>query len=284
MITKKLIRLSAGLAFLFSISNLVSSPILAQETATDDGPITIIDRDGKAVDSTRLGKGKEIQATKPGARFPSFLPPRNFGAGAMMGDNKTITIINSDGEPEEIDIRGARSVSISHSSKVVVVDGVKKREMVGKAIIVDADGERHEYDLAPPQAGVDRPMDKLQDNATAPEATKKFTIGINCKTVGALVAAQLQLEPGTGLVVQAVGKDSPAAKAGLKKHDILMFAEDRQLSRIGDLNEVVNKAGNEESDVSLTVIRGGKEIGLVVSVAERPDQISWLRSTSCPRV
>ena len=159
---------------------------------------------------------------------------------------------------------------MSHSSKTVIVDGERKQEVVGKAIVVDADGQRHEYNLAPSGAGGAGLMPGFQGTFRAGSQSNGYMMGVNCRPVSALLAAQLQLEPNTGLVVQSVGKDSPAAQAGIKKHDILMFAEDRELSRISDLNDVVNKAGKEDTKVSLTVIRGGKEIGIDVGVVERP--------------
>lgn len=250
-----------------------SSPILAQENA-DDAPIKIINRDGESVDSAELGQGNPIEkAAQPAAGLLGVRPRLGaFGAaGAMIQNNNgKITIINPDGEKQEIDVTGARSVSMSHSSKTVVVDGVTKQEVVGKAVVVDADGERHEYNLAPSEAGANGPMPGFRGTVRAGSSSNGFMIGVNCRTVSALLAAQLQLEPGTGLVVQSVSRDSPAANAGIKKHDILMFAEDRGLSRISDLNDVVNKAGKEDTKVSLTVIRGGKEIGIDVGVAERP--------------
>ena len=259
-----------------------SAPLsaLAQEPAADDAPIKIINRDGESVDSAELGQGKPIQGAQPAAGLPGIRPGLGrFGAGAMIGNNTgKITIIDSDGEKQEIDIQGARSVSMSHSFKTVVVDGVRKQEMVGKAIVVDADGERHEYNLAPPEAGAGGPvagfMPGFRGTVRAQRDSNEFMIGVNCKVVSKLLAAQLQLEPDTGLVVESISKNSPAAQAGIQKHDILMFAEDRVLSNISDLNEVVNKAGQEGAEVSLTVIRGGKEVGIDVSVVERPEQLN----------
>lgn len=100
----------------------------------------------------------------------------------------------------------------------------------------------------------------------------QYTIGVKCKPVSELLATQLQLEPNKGLVVQTFDRNSPAAKADIKKLDILMFAEDRELSTISDLYEVVNKAGQENGEVPLTIIRGGKEIGIDVGVVARPER------------
>ena len=281
---KKQSLLSVGLAGLLSLSSFASSPILAQDgnllvddvqSLAEDAPIKIINRDGEAVDSAELGKGNNAQPAKAAGIPRVRIHPgmERLGAGAMIRNNNgKITIIDSNGEKKEIDVEGARSVSISHSSKTVVVDGVRKHEVVGKAIVVGADGERNEYNLAPPEAGAEGPMPGFQGTFRAGKASNDFMIGVNCRAVSDLLAAQLQLEPDTGLVVQSVSKDSPAAQAGIKKHDILMFAEDRGLSKISDLNDVVNKAGKEDTKVSLTVIRGGKEIGIDVGVVERPNQ------------
>ena len=247
-----------------------SMSTLAQDSVDD--PIKIINRDGESVDSAELGQGKPIEATKPAAGLRG-LRLGGLGAGAMIRNNNgKITIIDSDGEKQEIDIQGARSVSMSHSSRTVVVDGERKQEVVGKAVVVDADGVRHEYNLAP-EAGTDGAMPGFSGTVRAGSASNEFMIGVNCRTVSGLLAAQLQLEPNTGLVVQSVSKGSPAAQAGIQKHDILMFAEDHGLSKISDLNEVVNKAGKEDTKVSLTVIRGGKEIGVDVGIVERPARL-----------
>ena len=263
-----------GLIVVLSLSCSASVSTLAQDSVDD--PIKIINRDGESVDSAELGQGKPVESAQPAAGLPEIRRRLGgFGAGAMIRNNNgKITIIDSDGEKQEIDIQGARSVSMSHSSRTVVVDGERKQEVVGKAVVVDADGERHEYDLAPLEPGADGPasgfMPGFRGTVRAQRNSNEFMIGVNCKVVSGLLAAQLQLEPDTGLVVQTVNKNSPAAQAGIQKHDILMFAEDRGLSKISDLNEVVNKAGKEDTQVSLTVIRGGKEIGIDVSVAERP--------------
>ncbi len=275
-----------GLAGLLGFSVLIiSTPTAAQENPSKvEAPIEIIDRDGEAVDSAELGDGKEIesaQAAGPLARRgkAAWRMPGRIGAGAMIRNgNGKITIIDGDGEKREIDVQGARSVSVSQSSRTVVVDGETKTEVVGKAVVVDADGERHEYKLAPQGAqepGADGPspaFPRFRGTFRAERAANQFMIGVNCKRVSELLASQLGLEPNTGLVVQSVSNDSPAAKAGIQKHDILMFVEDRELSKISDLNEVVDKAGKEKAGVSLTIIRGGKEIGIDVGVVERPEQ------------
>lgn len=265
------------LAALFGFSSMFAVVASAQqESGQDDSPIKIVNRDGEAVDSKQLGEGIEIQEAKPTGKVGDLeIRPKKFGA-VIEDDARKITIIDGEGKKQVIDISDARSVMMSHSSKAVVVDGVVKRETVAKATVVDADGKRHQYTLAPQAAGdADGPIPRLLRFGDAPKtvrATNQFTIGVSCEPVSELLATQLRLEPNKGLVVKSVDQDSPAAKAGVKKHDILMFAEDRELSKVSDLKEVVNNVGKESGQVPLTIIRGGKEIGIDVGVVARSER------------
>jgi len=60
------------------------------------------------------------------------------------------------------------------------------------------------------------PAMRLRANAGQPR------LGVEVSTPSAALADQLDLPKGQGLVVRAVKPDSPAAKAGLKEHDILL--------------------------------------------------------------
>src|SRR5689334_15918980 len=46
-------------------------------------------------------------------------------------------------------------------------------------------------------------------------------LGVSTREASEDLTSQLDLEPGVGLVLTYVGPDSPAGKAGLKKHDVL---------------------------------------------------------------
>jgi C-terminal processing protease CtpA/Prc len=69
-----------------------------------------------------------------------------------------------------------------------------------------------------------------------------------------------------------VGEGSPADAAGLQQHDILLFSDDTQLLTNADLVAAVENAGQNSKPVSLTVMRGGQEIGIEVTPAERSTQ------------
>lgn len=82
------------------------------------------------------------------------------------------------------------------------------------------------------------------------------------------LGAQLGLPEDFGLLVQEVLPDSPAAKAGLQKYDILKLFNDQQLVDPDQLAALVRAAGKDAS-ASLTVIRKGKEEKVSVTIAER---------------
>ena len=70
-------------------------------------------------------------------------------------------------------------------------------------------------------------------------------------------------------MVTQVPQNSAAAKAGVQKHDILLFADDKQVISERDLSAAVQAAGKAKAGVSLTLIRGGKEIAVAVTPEQR---------------
>jgi hypothetical protein len=96
----------------------------------------------------------------------------------------------------------------------------------------------------------------------------KYWLGVECRVAQPELKAQLDLKDGEGLVVVHVADDGPAAKAGLKRHDVIVSAGDDKLKRLSDLIKAVNAA--EGKAVSLKIIRAGKEQTISVTPAERP--------------
>lgn len=231
----------------------------AQEPASS--PIEIIDQNGKPVKSVDVQSGTATAQTGAKAQAKA-----DFGAEAQAGGNG---IVITDGQ-------GPQSIIVNRGTKTVVIDGEKKTQSFGKAVIIGPDGKRQEIELGGPDGGGGVfELPGFNGTARANRVSNRFMIGVNCNGVGATLASQLRLEPGTGLVVQTLAKDSPAEKAGIEKHDILMFAEDKQLSSLKDLQEVVEVAGKENSKISFTLIRGGKEVGVTVTPVERPEGPAW---------
>jgi serine protease Do len=93
-------------------------------------------------------------------------------------------------------------------------------------------------------------------------------IGVMTLPPPAVLNAQLGLKEGFGLVVGEVLPDSPAAKAGLQKYDVLTHLNDQQLVDAGQFSTLVRGAG-KDSEVTLTVLRNAKEQKLPVKIGER---------------
>eukprot|EP01048_Picozoa_sp_COSAG05_P039507 COSAG05_NODE_19678_length_289_cov_0.815789_1_plen_96_part_11 len=67
-----------------------------------------------------------------------------------------------------------------------------------------------------------------QNQANLKNANKGFAIGSIYRPVNEAMRSQLGLGD-RGLLVLSVSNDSPAAKAGIEKHDVLIFADDKEL-------------------------------------------------------
>jgi len=79
---------------------------------------------------------------------------------------------------------------------------------------------------------------------------------------------------GQGLLVQSVSSDSPAARKGIKPHDILMTYDDQKLFSPEQLLKLV-AADQTGREVKLGLIREGKQETVTVQLAERPSHEVW---------
>lgn len=114
-----------------------------------------------------------------------------------------------------------------------------------------------------------QPVDALVAvaQAEAPLASE-YWIGVGLDSnLPPLVKEQLGIEH--GLVVLDPYPDSPAAKAGIKPNDILTRAGEKTLLKEpADLIKAVDEA--KETEMTLTLLRGGKELTIQVTPTKRP--------------
>jgi membrane-associated protease RseP (regulator of RpoE activity) len=92
-------------------------------------------------------------------------------------------------------------------------------------------------------------------------------LGVAASPANELLADQLRLGKGTGLVVDFVEEDSPAAKAGIKPHDVLLKLNDQILVNPPQLAVLVRlqKPGDK---VTLTLVREAKEQKVTAELTE----------------
>lgn len=93
-------------------------------------------------------------------------------------------------------------------------------------------------------------------------------IGVITTPPPGVLSAQLGLAEGFGLVVSDVLPDSPAAKAGVQRYDVLTKFNDQQLVDSGQFSTLV-RALKKGDEASITLIRKTQEQKVTVTIDER---------------
>ncbi len=128
--------------------------------------------------------------------------------------------------------------------------------------------------LAVTTVRADEPRSKDEDQKKE-ELTEKrdsvssFWLGIGCEEVDESLRAQLDLPENQGLVVHGVAPESPAAKSGIREHDVLLKVGDKALRKVGDLAAAVKAAG--EKELTIEILRGGKSMTVTAKPEKRPE-------------
>lgn len=109
---------------------------------------------------------------------------------------------------------------------------------------------------------------RLNLRPTTGKLEKGAFLGITATPVTAALRSQLKLQPGVGLVVESVEKDSPAAAAGIEQYDILQQLNDQILIDPHQFGVLVRlaKPGDE---VALKVVRKGDPMTVKAKVVEK---------------
>jgi serine protease Do len=95
-------------------------------------------------------------------------------------------------------------------------------------------------------------------------------IGVNGQSVTSEIAASLGMKRPTGLLIDNVTADGPAAKAGIKQGDVLMTLADRDIS---DTPSLRARLGTMKPDtaVPVTVFRDGQLVTLTITPIAAPE-------------
>ncbi|MBN1854296.1 MAG: PDZ domain-containing protein, partial [Pirellulales bacterium] len=94
-------------------------------------------------------------------------------------------------------------------------------------------------------------------------------LGIQISQVDPILREHLKLDESQGILVIAVVDESPADKAGVKEHDILLTANGEPLDKLGDLIEVIRQSDGKE--ISLELIRVGEKMSCTVKPEKRSE-------------
>jgi hypothetical protein len=94
-------------------------------------------------------------------------------------------------------------------------------------------------------------------------------LGVGVEEASEALATQLNLAPGVGLVVTFITPDSPAAKAGLEKNDVLVEFEGQPLVHPAQLRKLV-QVRKEGDKVELAFYRAGKKQTVSATLGKTP--------------
>src|SRR5207253_11191539 len=97
------------------------------------------------------------------------------------------------------------------------------------------------------------------------EQKTEYYIGISAVGPNDAVRAQLGLPEGHGVVVNEVVSGSPADKAGIKKHDIILELDDKLINTPEKLAGIVQDA--KDRLLQLKILRAGKHLRISVTAA-----------------
>ncbi|NWF75442.1 MAG: DegQ family serine endoprotease [Nitrospirae bacterium] len=104
-------------------------------------------------------------------------------------------------------------------------------------------------------------------------------IGVTIQELTPELSQKFGLKSTKGALVSDVMKDSPAAKAGIKRGDIIVEFNGKDVRDVSSLRNMVaqSKTGNE---ITLKIIRSGRELTLNVLIMELPREIAAIKEDS----
>src|SRR5882757_1189009 len=139
---------------------------------------------------------------------------------------------------------------------------------MSKAILADADGVVTSGGDPGARSGI-----KIERIESGDKKTPKDVawLGISTDEACDVLASQLGLKPGEGLVVIYVEPNSPAAKAGLQKYDVLVAMGDQMLVHPHQLRKLV-RLKKEGDSIKLDFYRGGKRQSTTATLSKTLDR------------
>ncbi len=97
-------------------------------------------------------------------------------------------------------------------------------------------------------------------------AQPEFWIGVQCEETGSLLRAQLNIDG--GLSIGEIAENTPAQKAGLQIHDLILTINDEPLGSVAELQQFVQASQGFALDIG--IMRGGKNTTVSVKPELRP--------------
>ena len=144
----------------------------------------------------------------------------------------------------------------------------------GKATVtIDVNGQKvtREVDLGKAmQLNLAEGLPKIVGGTLTVLPETRTWLGVAADEPSDEVRAQLPVANGTGLLVQEVIPDSPAAKAGLQKNDVLTRLDDQILTNPSQLRALVGLK-KEGDTIRVTYLRKGQEASVEAKLASHAE-------------
>ncbi|MBC7965791.1 MAG: PDZ domain-containing protein [Fuerstia sp.] len=281
--------LTAGL-----LSGSVNTVCFAQDNAVET-PATVAVVEGE----TNLTEDEKPDDEKPDDE-------KSEAAEVRSDEEATINLSKEDGA-------FSYSIQIDSTAQSDSDDGEEPKVKVGgKVIVVGPDGKRKVYDISGKDGQAfqfhldadDKNVFKslhdvlimkeghelhgVPDAESGEVQEERFVIGVQCEEAGEVLRSHLHLG-GSGVVVMDVRDETPAAKAGLQKNDIIVKIDEKDLASREDLMDAVG--ASEGKALTLSIIRAGekqtiavepKKMKVPVIVAPAEVEGEWVEALNLP--
>jgi serine protease Do len=188
-----------------------------------------------------------------------------LAAGIQPGD----VIVRFNGE----EVTGSRKltrlvseVAPDHQAKVAVLRGGSERELnvtVGKRPAPKFEGGNFEFRTPMPMGEMPKlpPIPNAPGFSITPRGdgnvfvfrSNSRQMGVSLTPLGKQLGDYFGVSDGTGLLVNSVRENSPAAKAGLKAGDVIVAVDGNAVKGNFDIVKAIND--KKEGDVELTIVR-----------------------------
>ena len=110
----------------------------------------------------------------------------------------------------------------------------------------------------------------VKEQVVATGKVERGYVGIQMQDLDPDLVEYFKLESTNGALVLDVTKDSPAEKAGLKKDDVIIQVNNRDISSTQDIRNIIGFT-SPGREVEMTIIRNGKEKKINVTVSARSE-------------